>query len=124
MWCLPNIDLLDPGEVGSALDICGKQLLRHRKQGSELLWTRVEAWRGQLFLLFPWGICPWIVFISNHGEEWQVEMGYYQFSFNQTSPGLILNLVSPLLTMQSYDRHEHSPRLRECFKSMTLVCVQ
>lgn len=106
MCWLPGRDLLDMGELGPVLDICGKEMLRLRNQESELLWTRMEAWRGQSLCLFPWGICPWTVFVSKHGEEWQVKMGYHQCSFSETSLSLILNFISLLLTMQSYDIHE------------------
>lgn len=78
---------------------------------------------GDSLCLFPWGVCPWTVFVSKQGEEWQVNMGYYQCSFNEAILGLILNFISLLLTTQSYDRHECSTRLRECCKNMTLVCV-
>lgn len=66
---LPSRDLLDTGEVGTVLDICGKETPRLRKQESELIWMQVEVWRGQSLCLFLWGICPWTVFVSNHGEE-------------------------------------------------------
>ena len=70
MCWFPSRDLLDMGEGSPVLDICGKEMLRLRKQDSELLWARMEAWKGQSLCLFLWGICPCILLARMGRSGW------------------------------------------------------
>lgn len=65
MCCLPSGELLDMGELRPVLDICGKEMLRLRKQESELLWTRMEAH----FAYFPGVYVPGQCSLASRGRS-------------------------------------------------------